>query len=248
MQQQSPTTGQAIVQSPAQGYEDWQNSTRLPQNCRPPQDSRYPQGSTAFGQPQWDAWGRQGTRRQGWQTCFGCGGSHRFTEYECQGLKDLIQRGYVHISEQGRLVAGRRDRPGPELPWLGNKERLNGIKNWLRTYQGTDLDRPKEGQGQTQKQAPIICTNWKDYYQVRHTDSVTPSQQCQQTRPTLRDSCTTRTTVEPQAPPQKRNVQPGDYIQIRPRPVGETAAEARKENKSFDPWKRPWRLPYEQAQ
>jgi len=57
MQQQSPTD-QATVQSPAQGYKDWQNSTRAPfvlQDCRPPQGSQYPQDTTAFGQPQRDA-------------------------------------------------------------------------------------------------------------------------------------------------------------------------------------------------
>ena len=125
---------EAIVQGPAQGYssvpgyEDWQNSTR------PRQDSQYPQDFTAFGRPQRDAWGQQGTRRQGQRTCFGCGGSHRFTEYECQGLKDLIQQGFVHLSDRRRLVAGTHERPGPELPWLSNKGRLKGIKNWLRTY------------------------------------------------------------------------------------------------------------------
>ena len=102
---------QAAVQSPAQGYssapgyEDWQSSTRPPQDPQYPQDSRYPQDSTAFGRLQQDARGQQGTRGQGWRTCFGCGGRHRFTEYECQGLKDLIQQGFVHLSDQGRLVA-----------------------------------------------------------------------------------------------------------------------------------------------
>ena len=76
----------------------------------------------------------------------------------------------MHLSNRGKLVAGTRHRPGPELPWLGNEGRLKSIKNWLRTYQGTDLDRLKEGQGQMQKQAPIIRTNWEDYYQVRPTD------------------------------------------------------------------------------
>ena len=91
--------------SPAQGYspelgcEDWQNSTRYPQDSRPPQGSQYPQDSTAFGRPQRDTRGQRGTRGQGLQTCFGCGGSHRFTEYECQGLKDLIQQGLVHLSD-----------------------------------------------------------------------------------------------------------------------------------------------------
>ena len=63
---QSPTTDQAAVQGPAQGYslvlgyEDWQNSTRapfVPQDLRPPQGSRYPQDSTTFRRPQWDARG-----------------------------------------------------------------------------------------------------------------------------------------------------------------------------------------------
>ena len=132
-------SNQTAAQGPAQGYslapgyEDWQNSTRPPQDFRPPQGSRYPQGSTAFRRPQWNVRGQQGTRGQGLQTCFGCGGSHRFTKHECQGLNVLIQQGYVHI-DQGRLVARTRDRPRPKLPWLGNKGRLKGIKNWLRTY------------------------------------------------------------------------------------------------------------------
>jgi len=96
MQQQLPTTDQAAAQGPAQGYglapgyEDWQNSTRPPQGFRYPQSFQYPQDSTAFGRPQWDIRGQQGTQGQGRRTCFGCGGSHRFTEHECQGLKDLI--------------------------------------------------------------------------------------------------------------------------------------------------------------
>ena len=153
---------QAAVQSPAQGYspapgyEDWQNSAQLPQDSRPPQHSRYPQDSTAFGRPQRDARGRQGTRGQGWWACFGCGGSHRFTKYECQGLKDLIQRGYVHISKQGRLVARARDRPGPQLPWLGNEGRLKSIKNWLRMYQGTDPDRLRKEEQMQQWARPVV--------------------------------------------------------------------------------------------
>jgi hypothetical protein len=84
-------------------------------------------------------------------------------------------------------------------------------------------------------------TNWKDYYQVQPTDSVvTPSQQGPQTRPTLRDSRIARTTVEPQAPPQDKNIRPGDYIQIRSRPTDKTA-EDRKKNKPFNPWRRSWR-------
>ena len=55
------------------------------------------------------------------------------------------------------LVAGTRERPGPELPWLGNEGRLKGIKNWLRTYQGTDLKRPRKEQ--TQQRAPIVRTD-----------------------------------------------------------------------------------------
>jgi len=33
-----------------------------------------------------------------------------------------------------------RKQPRPELPWLGNEERLEGIKNWLYTHQGIGLD------------------------------------------------------------------------------------------------------------
>ena len=170
-------SNQAAAQGPAQGYslapgyEDWQNSTRYPQDSQPPQDSRppqgsqYPQDSTAFGRPQRDARGQQGARGQGLQTCFGCGGSHRFTEYECQGLKDLIQQGLVHLSSRGRLVARTRERPGPELPWLGNEGRLEGIKNWLRTYQGTDLERPREEQ--TRQQAHIGRTDFTAFGRPR---------------------------------------------------------------------------------
>jgi hypothetical protein len=254
-------TNQSLAQGygSVPGYEDWQNSTRPPQDLRPPQDCQYPQDcrhpqdSTAFGRPQRDARGQQGqgTRGQGRQTCFGCGGSHRFTEYECQGLKDLIQQGFVHLSDRGRLVAGTRDRPGPVLPWLSNKGRLKGIKNWLRTYLEVDLDRPKEEQ--TQQRAPTVRTDftafhdgvvlqdsdeiwadWEDSYQVRPTDSVTPSQQRPQTWSTLRDSRTARTTVEPQAPPQEKNIQPEGYIQVISRPADKTA-EARKENKLSGP-------------
>ena len=126
-------TNQSLAQrySSVLGYKDWQNSTQAPfvpqdsqypQDCRPPQGPRYPQGpqypqdSTAFGQPQRNARGQQGMREQGLQTCFGCGGSHRFTKHECQGLKDLIQQGLVHLFNQGKLVAGTRNRPRPVLP------------------------------------------------------------------------------------------------------------------------------------
>ncbi|OCL01020.1 uncharacterized protein K441DRAFT_8929 [Cenococcum geophilum 1.58] len=257
MQQQSPTD-QATAHSPALGYEDWQNSTRPPQDSQYPQGSQYPQDFTAFGRPQWDAQGQQGTQRQGWQTCFGCGG-HRFTEFECQGLKDLVQQGFVHLSDQERLAAGTRDQPGPELPLLGNKGQLKGIKNWLRTYQGTNPDRPRKEQtqqpafhdGVVLKNSDKMRTNWEDCYQVRPTDLVvTPSQQRPQTRPTLRDSRTARTIVKPQAPqqapqqvpqaPPQKNVRSGDSIQIRSRPADETA-KAWKKNKSFDPWRRSWR-------
>jgi hypothetical protein len=247
---QGPAQGPAQGYGPVPGYKDWQNSTRYPQDSRPrqnfryPQGSRYPQDSTAFGRPQRDAWGQRGTRGQGLQTCFGCGGSHRFTEHECQGLKDLIQRGFVHLSDGGRLAAGTRGRPGPELPWLGNKGRLRGIKNWLRTYQGADLDRPKKEQTQQRafhngvvlQDSDEIWADWEDSYQVRPTDSVTPSQQRPQTLSTLRDSRTAGTTVEPQALPQE-NVRPGDYVQIISRPADKTA-EARKKNESSDPWRR----------
>ena len=108
-------TDQGSAQGPAQGYslapgyKDWQNSTRppqdfqypydfqYPQDSRPPQDSRYtqgsqyPQDSTTCRQPQQNARGQRGTQGQGPQTYFRCGGSYYFTEYECQGLKDLIQ-------------------------------------------------------------------------------------------------------------------------------------------------------------
>ena len=95
-------------------------------------------------------------------------------------------------------------------------------------YQGIGLDGLANGQGQTQQQAPIvqtdftafhdgvvlkssdkICMNWEDYYQVQPMDSVvTPSQQCPQTHPTLIDSRTARTAVEP----QEKNIGLGDYI------------------------------------
>jgi hypothetical protein len=138
---------------------------------------------------------------------------------------------------------------------------LKSIKNWLRTYQGTDLDKLREEQTQ-QRPPPIVQTDftafhdgvvlknsdekrtsWEDYYQVQPTDSVvTPSQQRPQT---LRDSRTTRITVEPQAPPREKNVRSGDYIQIRSRPADETA-EARKKNESSDPWRRSWRRTLDQ--
>ena len=137
---------------------------------------------------------------------------------------DLIQQGLVHLSSRGRLVAGTRDRPGPELPWLGNEGRLEGIKNWLRTYQGTGPERLRKEQ--TQQRAfydgAVLeisdkkSTNWGDYYQNRLT---------------LEDS--RATPIEP----QENNIRPEDYMQIRLRPVGETA-EARRENESFGPWRR----------
>jgi hypothetical protein len=80
-----------------------------------------------------------------------------------------------------------------------------------------------------------IRTNWEDYYQVRPIDlAITPSQQHLQTRPTLIDNRITRTTVKPQAPPQEKNVQPRDYIQIRLRPADKTA-EARKKDELSNP-------------
>jgi len=57
----------------------------------------------------------------------------------------------------------------------------------------------------------------------------TPSQQRPHTRPTPRDSCTTRTTVRPQALPQEKNIRLGDYVQIRLWPTDKTA-EARKKS------------------
>jgi len=58
------------------------------------------------------------------------------------------------------------------------------------------------------KSSNKMRTNWEDYYRVRPTDLVvTLSQQRPQT---LRDSYIIRTTVKPQAPPQEKNIQPGD--------------------------------------
>ena len=105
-----------------------------PVSTQYPQGSRYPQDSTAFGRPQRDTQGQRGTRGQGRQTCSKCGGSHCFTEYKCQGLKDLIRQGFVHLSNQRRLVAGTHNQPKPVLPRLGNEGRLKGIKNWLSTH------------------------------------------------------------------------------------------------------------------
>ena len=67
-----------------------------------------------------------------------------------------------------------------------------------------------------------MCTNWEGYYQVRPTDSVVTSSQ--QRPQTSRDSRTARATVEPQAPPQEKNI----------RPIKETA-EDRKKNEPFNP-------------
>ena len=163
----------------------------------------------------------------------------------------------MHI-DRGRLVAGTHDRPGPVLPWLGNEGRLRGIRDWLRTYQGIDLD------GQVnQKQVPVVRTdfttfhdgvvlknsdkmrtNWEDYYQVRPTDSVVTSSQ--QRPQTLRDSRTVRTTVESQAPPREKNVRLGGYIQIRSRPADKTA-KARKKHELSEPWRQSWRRTLNQA-
>ena len=126
----------------------------------------------------------------------------------------------MHLSNQGKLVAGTRDRPGPVLPWLGNEGRLKGIKNWLRTYQGADLDRldrPRKEQtqqwafhnGAALKISDEKSTNWGDYYQNRLT---------------LEDSHATRTAIKP----QENNVRPEDYMQIRSRPM-DKAAKARED-------------------
>ena len=132
--------------------------------------------------------------------------------------------------DRGRLVVGTHDQPGPVLPWLGNEGRLKSIKNWLRTYQGMDPERPREEQTQQRafydgvvlKNSDEMRTNWGDYYQNRLT---------------LRDSRTARTTVkQPQAPPQEKNVRPGDYIQIRSRSADKTA-KARKRKRLSDPWR-----------
>jgi hypothetical protein len=161
-------SNQAAAQGPAQGYglapgyKDWQNSTRPPQDSRYPQGSQYPQDSTTFRRPQRDTQGQQGMRGQGLQTCFRCGGSYRFTEYKCQGLKGLIQQGLVHLSNRGRLVARTRERPRPVLPWLSNEGRLKGIKDWLSTYQRINLDRLKEEQ--TRLQAPIVRTDFTAFH------------------------------------------------------------------------------------
>ena len=112
---QAAAQGPVQGYGPAPGYKDWQNSTRYPQDCQPPQDFRYPQDSTTFRRPQQDAQGQRDTQGQGKLTCSGCGGSYRFTKHEYQGLKDLIQQGYMHI-DRGRLVVGTHDQPRPVLP------------------------------------------------------------------------------------------------------------------------------------
>jgi hypothetical protein len=128
----------------------------------------------------------------------------------------------MHLSNRGRLVARTRDRPRPELPWLGNKGRLKSIKNWHHMYQGTDLDRPRKEQTQ-QRARPIvqpnftafrngvvlknsdkIHANWEDYYQVQPMESVVmASQQRPQNHSNLRDGLKndhlTRTVIKQQA-------------------------------------------------
>ena len=122
-------------------------------------------------------------------------------------------------------MAGTRERPGPILPWLGTKGRLKGIKDWLRTYQGIDLD------GQVnQKQVPVVRTDFTTFYDgvvLKNSDEQRP-----QTRPALRESRTARTTVEP----QEKNVRPVDEI-----------AEARKRNGLSDPWRQLWRRTLDQV-
>ena len=70
-------------------------------------------------------------------------------------------------------MAGTRERPGPELPWLGNEGRLRGIKDWLRTYQGIDLD------GQVnQKQVPTVRTDFTAFYDrvvLKSSDKMRPN-------------------------------------------------------------------------
>ena len=80
-------------------------------------------------------------------------------------------------------MAGTRDRPGPELPWLGKEGRLKSIKNWLCMCQGTDPDRLRKEEQTQQRAPPVVRTdltashdgvalensdkisrNWGDYY------------------------------------------------------------------------------------
>ena len=71
-------------------------------------------------------------------------------------------------------------------------------------------------------------------------DEAIGQRDCRMTRSTIKQQAQQQTQQQTQqqnqqpAPPQEKNIRPGDYIQIRSRPADKTA-KARKKNKSSDP-------------
>ena len=79
-------------------------------------------------------------------------------------------------------------------------------------------------------------------------DEAIGQRDCRMTRSTIKQQAQQQTQQQTQqpAPPQEKNVRPGDYIQIRSRPVDETA-EARRKHESSKPWRQSWKRTLDQA-
>ena len=79
-------------------------------------------------------------------------------------------------------------------------------------------------------------------------DEAIGQRDCRMTRSTIKQQAQQQTQQQTQqpAPPQEKNIRPGDYIQIRSRPADKTA-KARKKNGLSDPWRRSWRQTLDQS-
>ena len=62
------------------------------------------------------------------QTCYGCGGPHRFIN-QCPKLQELVNRGFLHINKNNRICSGTRERPGNPLPYLPGDNRIQFLKD-----------------------------------------------------------------------------------------------------------------------
>jgi len=191
---------------------------------------RYEPGSGRYRGP-----GNFGAYQAQAQTCYGCGGSHRFID-QCPQLQELIRRGFLHVNENNRICAGTRERPGNTIPYLPSDNRIQFLKDWLRQNANIDPDAPVTGvqpkaasvelvESSDAESEEELGESWEDVYQVESicVDSVgaaTQSQPVLRSYNLRRPQGEVRVTKQPsgQRPATVRNVRPGGHVQIAPRP------------------------------
>ena len=185
--------------------------------------------------------GNLGAYRAQAETCYGCGGPHRFIN-QCPMLQELVNRGFLYVNEYNRICTGTRERPGNPIPYLPSNNRIQFLKDWLRQNANIDPDATAtatttgvqlaaasvefvESNGAESEEE--LGESWEDVYQVEsvYVDSVGAATQSQPTtrsydlRKPRGDVRVTKPPPRPSGPQPAtvRNVRPGGHVQIAPR-------------------------------